>query len=55
MIDIGDILFALGLGALGFGSWSLAGWPALLLVVGAVLVAAGVIRQLPKGRKPWVS
>lgn len=55
MIDIGDILVFAGLGLLGYGAWTLAGWAALGVAAGLVLVAAGVARQIPKGRKPWVS
>lgn len=41
-----DLIFAVGLGAVCLGAWLAAGWPALLIVVGAVVMAFGLLRQL---------
>lgn len=49
-IDVFDVVTLAGLALLAVGVWMLAGWPALVACVGALLVAVGILGAMRAGR-----
>lgn len=48
MIDLGDVAFVVGLGLMCYGAFNIAGGWAVAVVVGAVFMGLGVLRQVPR-------
>lgn len=50
MMDIYDLVTALGVAALGAAVWLLAGWPGVLGYAGVLLIVVGVALAWQQGR-----